>query len=73
MAEGNVVTAAGTWSASDGLGFAFFGGNLRTDDTICTSYMIDTYLSRGSIVVNPIIMPRGIEPGVCRFVRAPQN
>jgi hypothetical protein len=72
-AEGNVVIVAFTWSESDGLGFAFLGGNLRTDEWQRDGCNDKAYLSRGSSTLKPIIIPRGIEPGVCKSDKALQN
>lgn len=56
------------------LGFAILGGKLETiDENHELKQEQRVYFNRGSTTLNPMIIPRGIEPALCKLIREDQN
>lgn len=73
---GNATTEEeGVLCKPDSSGLTFLGGNLAEmmSHWIYRNEMANTHLSRGSCTLNPMTIPRGSEPDVCRLVRDDQN
>ena len=73
-ADGRVMFKDETLGELSILGFAFFGGKLRERSANSSDNIRRwAHFNLGSLTLKPIIIPRGIEPVVCKFPNEAQN